>query len=237
MKNDKIFLKTLISAIYPNKCICCGEILDEGVNICNSCNDTIERANLDKICTDCGFEKENCVCKHNVYRFSACVCAFKNIGIARKAYYAYKFGKKQRYADFFAEEVCSAIKYCYSDINFDIVCSVLRHRRFEYDHSGYIAALVAKKLKLPFDGNLLHCLKKGKKQHKSTIEERLRNVEGKYGAFYRVDSKNILLIDDIKTMGATLDECARVLLFAGAENVYCATVLGSARKDKTKIEK
>lgn len=237
MKTAETIFKTLISAIYPNKCICCGEILDEDVSLCNNCNDTIERVNLADICLACGLEKDNCVCKYNVFRFNALVCAFKNTGHARRAYYAYKFGKKQHYVKFFAEEVHKVIKHCYDDINFDIVCAVPTFQRFGYDHSGYIAKAIAEKLDTPFADNLLCCLKKGKKQHKSTIVERLHNVDGKYSANYRVDNKKILLIDDIKTTGATVDECARTLLFAGADCVYCATVLGAAEKDKTKIEK
>lgn len=235
MKNVKTLFKTLISAVYPNKCICCGEILDEHTYICDNCCIKIERINLDDICLDCGCEKENCVCKYNIFRFNALVCVFKNTGLARRAYYSYKFGKKQYYANFFAQEVCSAIKRCYGGTRFDVVCAVPSYQRFGYDHSGYIAKLVAEKLGIPFADRLLRCFKKSKKQHKSTIEERLRNVDGKYSANYRLDNRKILLIDDIKTTGATLDECARTLLFAGADCVYCATVLGAA--EKTKIEK
>ena len=44
------------------------------------------------------------------------------------------------------------------------------------------------------------------------------------------DDRNILLIDDILTTGATLREAARVLREAGAEKVICAT-LAAADED------
>jgi predicted amidophosphoribosyltransferase len=43
-----------------------------------------------------------------------------------------------------------------------------------------------------------------------------------------VKSKRILLVDDIYTTGATMDECAKVLLEAGAESVYCMTLASGA---------
>ncbi len=227
MKTIKQIFKTIIYSIYPNKCICCGEILDESIYICNNCNKNIIRINLDNICLDCGLEKRDCVCRYNIFRFNALVCAFKNTGLARKSYYLYKFGKKQHYVEFFAKEICNAILKCYSNIKFDIVCYVPSFKKFEYDHSGYIAKMVANMLNLPFADKLLCCVKKSKKQHKSTINERLYNVDGKYRVNYRVDNKKILLIDDIKTTGATVDECTKELLFAGADSVYCATVLGT----------
>lgn len=237
MKKVKKFLMVLLSAIYPNKCVCCGKIINDDFFICDDCNELIERNNIDNICLNCGFQEQDCVCRYNIYRFNSLVCVFRNEGRARDAYYAYKFSKKQHYAKFFAYEMCEAIQKVYSDIEFDIICAVPSSNDFKYNHSGYIAQLVSKNLNVPYGKHLLSCIKYGKQQHKSTIKERLHNVEGKYKANHRVDNLNILLVDDIKTTGATLDECAKELLFAGAKNVCCVTALGSSNSQKQKIEK
>jgi predicted amidophosphoribosyltransferase len=39
-----------------------------------------------------------------------------------------------------------------------------------------------------------------------------------------VDGKNVLVVDDVATSGATLNACARALLDAGAAKVYCFTL-------------
>lgn len=208
--------------------MCCGEIIKENASLCKLCEEGIERINLDDICLDCGFEKANCSCKYNIFRFSGLISVFKNEGIAQKAYYSYKFAKRQHYANFFANEIVATIYKCYKDKNFDLACYVPSYKKHGYNHSGYIAQAVAQMLNVPLYNDLLSCVKKCKKQHKSTIKQRINNVDGKYATNYIIKGKNVLLIDDIKTTGATLDECAKELLFAGADSVYCATVLGPA---------
>ena len=47
-----------------------------------------------------------------------------------------------------------------------------------------------------------------------------------------VRGKDVLLVDDVVTTGATLSECARVLRAAGARSV-CAVTLAKAGMDRT----
>jgi predicted amidophosphoribosyltransferase len=41
---------------------------------------------------------------------------------------------------------------------------------------------------------------------------------------WRLEGQSFILVDDVMTTGATLEECARVLKTAGASGVYALTV-------------
>ncbi len=57
-------------------------------------------------------------------------------------------------------------------------------------------------------------------------QQRLKNIKGAFRVRVpeKVNAKKVLLIDDVYTTGATVNECARVLLKAGAEIIDVLTV-------------
>lgn len=59
-----------------------------------------------------------------------------------------------------------------------------------------------------------------------TRKQRRANVRGAFAAVRRekIKGRSILIVDDVMTTGTTAAECARVLLRAGAKEVYVATV-------------
>ena len=73
---------------------------------------------------------------------------------------------------------------------------------------------------------LLRRRRVGRRQVGLSYTERLKNVRGAFVLRGGVELQNarLLLVDDVRTTGATLAECARVLGRAGASEVYAAVI-------------
>jgi predicted amidophosphoribosyltransferase len=59
-----------------------------------------------------------------------------------------------------------------------------------------------------------------------TRDERWENIRGAFAVAGKeqIAGREVLLVDDVMTTGATVSECSRVLLGAGAKAVFVATV-------------
>lgn len=102
-----------------------------------------------------------------------------------------------------------------------------RLRKRGFNHAEDIAQAVAKKCVLKFEPNFLCKIKNTYPQAECrSHRERLKNIRGSFAVSPNVDvrGKNILLIDDVSTSGATLDEAAQVLKKSGANKIYAAVV-------------
>jgi predicted amidophosphoribosyltransferase len=73
-------------------------------------------------------------------------------------------------------------------------------------------------------------------QYTLSQRERRRNLRGAFAVVGNVSGREVLLIDDIMTSGATARECARVLKAAGAAKVWVATVARAQRREMVRIE-
>ncbi|MBR4911164.1 MAG: ComF family protein [Clostridia bacterium] len=231
----------LLEITYPNKCAACDEIIPEDKFLCDYCAVCIKNTEYKKVCTRCGLQKDNCRCKNREFHFAGIIGAYKNEGIARKAYYSYKMGRRAELADFFAKSCAAAIKEVFADIKFDAVFSVPTAHRSRlkrgFDHSELIAQKIAGILGVNYVRGFLKTRHFRPLQHKSEFAKRLENVRGKYYTDKKIGASNVLLFDDIFTTAATLDECAKELMFAGAGNVYCVSVLSTYLKKKHSGEK
>ena len=223
------------SVLHPHTCPCCGTITGAEDELCDYCHEMIERCDPAVRCMRCGLDKKLCQCRKHVFHFDGCVAPFKNSGIVKKAMHRFKFRRKLSSAGFFAKNMAFCVKNEYRDINFDGVCFVPMHFKNRlmrgYNQSRVLAEGVAKLLRLPVY-DLLCCNRSGVSQHSLNEKQRFKNVKGLYSARCDLSGKVLLLVDDIKTTGATLDACAKQLLAAGADGVYCVTALMSGKEKR-----
>jgi ComF family protein len=96
-----------------------------------------------------------------------------------------------------------------------------------YDQAALLARHLARAARLPVLPGALRRLRETPPQVGRTRAERVRNVAGAFAASDRVRGREIALVDDVVTTGATADACARALKEAGALRVV-AVALGRA---------
>ena len=101
-----------------------------------------------------------------------------------------------------------------------------RLRQREFNQSALLAKRTAKQLGIPFTPDCLARIRDTTPQVGMNSNDRFKNVKK---AFIIKDSsvirdRNILLVDDVFTTGATVRECSRIMKKAGAQNVYVRTL-------------
>jgi ComF family protein len=100
----------------------------------------------------------------------------------------------------------------------------LRWRGF--NQSLILSQAIGRRQNLQVDPFVLDRLRPTVPQTHLNERERRANVQGAFVvvAPERVQSKRVLLVDDVYTSGATVEECARILLGNGAEVVDVFTL-------------
>jgi len=116
----------------------------------------------------------------------------------------------------------------------DLVVPVPLHfwRRYRrgYNQAGLLADHLARPLRLPLDPRALRRSRAGRRQLGLSRRERLRSLAGCFEARRAtVRGRAVLLVDDVVTTGATLEECARALLAAGAGRVIACVLARTPR--------
>ena len=154
----------------------------------------------------------------------------------RAAILRYKFYSRRHYAKPFGRFL--AMKLLEKDkTDFDLITwvPISRRRKWRrgFDQVELLAQEVTEHLQIPLVDTLKKIRHTPPQSGLGDVSRRRANVLGAYRCIRpkAVRGKRILLLDDIITTGATLSECARVLLTAGGSEVHCA-VVAATRKHK-----
>ena len=202
----------LLDLFFPPKCAACG-VKCAPARLCPAClKDFSHAASFHGTVTlDSGY---------------TVAYAFNYTGAVREIIHNFKFNAQPYFADMLGKAVAGCAMGL-PNTRFDLVTFVPTHpariRERGYDQAFLIAKWAAKALGLP-------CVKAARKavnnrpQSSLSAAERAANARGAYSVpkTAAVAGKNVLLVDDVLTTGATLTACADALMSAGAEAVYGA---------------
>lgn len=228
-------LKKLSYALFPKRCELCAEVIELDDTVCDRCkNPPLIKP---PVCEFCGASKDDCVCKKhkNEYKNIAAPYYYKDSIVT--AIYRFKNSDMTFLAERFSKDIFSCVSENFSDISFDAVTFVplrlFKEKYRGYNQSEVLAESVAKYLKVDVVPFLKKVRYTGVQHHKSA-KMRKADVFGAYDVdekyVSKLENKTVLLIDDVKTTGSTLNECAKMLKIYGAKSVYCAAVAITNKK-------
>lgn len=229
----KSFGHSLNSMLWPARCISCGELVDEGMPLCNVCFTGLRAACDENYCHRCG----GYISEESAKAGRCGFCMDKKLhidGFARAGRYestlrnlvlSLKRSENAALLQFVSILAKGAYQSRFADERIDLIVPVplywTRRARRGFNQADILAkSICSDDIAI---GKILRRCKKTKPQPVMTsYSQRQKNVKGAFVLRRKVDlhGKRICLVDDVRTSGATINECARVLKDAGAEKVY-----------------
>lgn len=235
----KKFKKAVLDILFPAYCLVCEK---EGLWLCNQCAKKVKI--LDQLaCPQC--EKEitvggklcqRCRCEKKLPLNALISSVNYDAPAIKKLIYGFKYRYLADAAGILSFFMVKALLFHDCPLPSIIVPVPLHPRRLRwrgFNQARLLAENISQNLAPPLKIPVLDILER-KKYNKPQMElrnyqDRLGNVRNlfqiKSGANLNpVKNKTILLIDDIATTGATLEECAKVLKDTGARKIVAAVV-------------
>ncbi|MGD1006646.1 MAG: ComF family protein [Ignavibacteriaceae bacterium] len=221
-----INLTEILDFFLPRICPGCGNRLTiNEKTICPKCLDKIKLATKEKLYTE--FEKK--FHKKNIIFGFTSLYVFEAGKEFQDIIHALKYNGRFSIGTYLGEQLGNILMNKTSEWEIDIIIPIPLHQLKKtergYNQSFYIAKGVGRKLNIPVKLNIVKRKKFTQSQTTMNIAEREENIRNAFiiNNSDWISGKNILLIDDIITTGATMSECGRILLDAGAASIYAAS--------------
>lgn len=238
----KIFKKIkdiFLNSLYPNniKCIFCDNDLgDEGL-ICDEClkNGYLNKGTRCVIC-DVEIKEGNKICdncKREKPKFVKAVCPFVYKDNVRSSILKFKSDGAKYLAKPFAKFIFNRLNE--ENIHFDMIIPVPSHKdtikKRGYNQAKILADEIALLSGKPVEEVIIKNVKT-KTQKSLSFKDRHKNLENSMTLTDKkiIKGKNILLVDDILTTGATVNYCSQLLM--GCNGVYVGAIARNEIKNK-----
>ncbi|MEO8398755.1 MAG: ComF family protein [Ignavibacteriaceae bacterium] len=217
----------LIDFFLPRFCPSCKKNLNENEKyVCQNCLDNIKLADESRL----NKEYQRKFFEKNIISEFTSLYVFEKDKELQHIIHSFKYAKKFLIGKFLGELAANHLKEKINNWKIDLIIPIPLHnlKKAErgYNQSFYIAKGLSKILNIPVSENSVKRIKFTESQTTMTLLERQENIGE---AFLiknkkKIEGKNILLIDDVITTGATISECGKILLESRAKKIYAASV-------------
>lgn len=237
-------LQTTLAAIYPPRCLGCGETVDSDFGLCGACWAQAQFIGGAR-CDSCSVPLPGVVSEDTLH-CDACMRAPKPwaqgraalvyTGMGRKLVLGLKHGDRQEIARPAAAWMQASVQDMI--IEKTVIAPVplhwLRLAKRRYNQSALIAKNLSELTGCEWCADLLERPMRTPSLDGKTRQERAEILDGAIRVNprrkHRIVGRPVLVVDDVMTTGATLAACTDALNAAGADHVS-VSVLARAAKD------
>ncbi len=233
----KRYINEVLDLIYPKICIFCKEKIPSSFEnyLCEKCLKGLNKLNP-PYCVSCGIpitvqifgdviiKCPECIASH--YYFKRGYAASLYDGLIKECIHNFKYNSHTYLGNTLADIMT---EFAFKNIHLnkiDCIVPVPLHwkkmRDRGFNQSAILGKTLSKRTGIYFCDKGLSRVKSMPAQVKLSRNERIKNLKGAFivkEPKYFIDKK-ILLIDDVFTTGATMNECAKTLMDVGAREVY-----------------
>ena len=209
-----------IAALLPQDCLLCGGFSGAAL-LCAACARELPQLPHARcpVCAEASPGGATCgACLKSPPHFDATVAAFRYAFPLDKLVQALKYRRRLATADFLADAMRAAGAPA-GDIVVPLPLSAKRLRARGFNQAVELARPLTRALALPLalDG----CRRSRDTAPQATLpwKERRKNVRHAFECALDLSDKSVVVVDDVMTTGATLDEFARTLKASGAVRV------------------
>ena len=237
----KPFLNHLLNVLYPKTCLVCHRPLENKAVknlLCFNCWQGIKK-NTPPLCAICGKQiqgiqvtKRVCSdCQRQSYAFDRAFSPCIYEGVMRELIHKFKYQNRDYLSPVLAGLLIEFIYQYHIALNlFDLLMPIPLHkvrlREREFNQAELLARRVAEEFSINLECSNLWRKYYRQAQMELSLDRRWKNIKGCFALRNpaQVKNKNIVLIDDVLTSGATCSEAASVLKAAGAGSVFVLTL-------------
>lgn len=220
--------KDVIALFFPDRCLHCKKIISRNQQyICNTCFLTLENTGFIDYINN---PLEQLFIGRVQVEQAASLYFYQKETAIQTLLKALKYQNLEVFGKSTATHVIQELTHTHRFNNIDVIIPVPLHSKKEikrgYNQVELFGKTIANYLKIPFVKNALIRKKNNDTQTQQTKEERFKNVQDNFVWNNEIDFhyKNILIVDDVLTTGATLMACAKEIKKNHSCKIYIITI-------------